>query len=97
MYKRQVEDEPFEDTFGILHHEEGIDLLPANIELSGMEVSPVSYTHLDVYKRQIKNNLAAFGHPKAFELSEDGFHWLGDYESTADEVLGGIAPKARCV
>ena len=44
---------------------------------------------------QIKNNLAAFGHPKAFELSEDGFHWLGDYEITADEVLGGIAPKAN--
>ncbi len=43
---------------------------------------------------QIKNNLAAFGHPKAFALSEDGFHWLGDYEITADEVLGGIAPKA---
>ena len=44
---------------------------------------------------QIKNNLAAFGHPKALELSEDGFHWLGDYEITADEVLGGIAPKAN--
>ena len=44
---------------------------------------------------QIKNNLAAFGHPKAFELSEDGFQWLGDYEITADEVLGGIAPKAN--
>ena len=44
---------------------------------------------------QIKNNLAAFGHPKAFELSEDGFYWLGDYEITADEVLGGIAPKAN--
>ena len=44
---------------------------------------------------QIKNNLAAFGRPKAFELSEDGFHWLGDYEITADEVLGGIAPKAN--
>ena len=44
---------------------------------------------------QIKNNLAAFGHSKAFELSEDGFHWLGDYEITADEVLGGIAPKAN--
>ena len=43
---------------------------------------------------QIKNNLAAFGHPKAFELAEDGFHWLGDYEITADEVLGGIVPKA---
>ena len=46
---------------------------------------------------QIKNNLAAFGHPKAFALSEDGFQWLGDYEITADEVLGGIAPKANKV
>ena len=44
---------------------------------------------------QIKNNLAAFGQPKAFALSEDGFQWLGDYEITADEVLGGIAPKVN--
>jgi hypothetical protein len=44
---------------------------------------------------QIKNNLAVFGHPKAFALSEDGFRWMGDYEITADEVLGGIAPKAN--
>lgn len=44
---------------------------------------------------QIKNNLAGFGHPKAFQLSEDGFLWLGDYEITADEVLGGISPKAN--
>ena len=44
---------------------------------------------------QIKNNLAAFGHPKAFALSENGFQWLGDYEITADEVLGGIAPKTN--
>lgn len=44
---------------------------------------------------QIKNNLAMFGHPKAFELSENGFRWLGDYEITADEVLGSIAPKAN--
>ena len=44
---------------------------------------------------QIKNNLVVFGHPKAFELLEDGFRWLGDYEITADEVLGGIASKAN--
>ena len=44
---------------------------------------------------QIKINLAAFGHPKAFALSEDGFKWLGDYEITVDEVLGGITPKAN--
>ena len=44
---------------------------------------------------QIKNNLAEFGHPKAFSLSEDGFTWIGDYEITADEVLGGVVPKAN--
>ena len=44
---------------------------------------------------QIKNNLSAFGHSKAFELTEEGFHWLGDYEITADELLGGITPKAN--
>lgn len=44
---------------------------------------------------QIKNNLSAFGHSKAFELTEDGFRWIGDYEITADEVLGGITPKAN--
>lgn len=44
---------------------------------------------------QIKNNLAPFGHSKAFELEEGGFRWLGDYEITADELLGGLAPKAN--
>lgn len=44
---------------------------------------------------QIKNNLAPFGHSKAFELEEGGFRWLGDYEITADEMLGGFAPKAN--
>lgn len=44
---------------------------------------------------QIKNNLAEFGHPKAFRLSDDGFDWIGDYEITVDEVLGGIAPRAN--
>lgn len=44
---------------------------------------------------QIKNNLAAFGHSKAFQLSEEGFKWIGDYDISADEVLGGIAPKVN--
>ena len=44
---------------------------------------------------QIKNNLAAFGHSKAFRMTETGFEWIGDYEITADEVLGGIAPKVK--
>lgn len=44
---------------------------------------------------QIKNNLAEFGHPKAFRLSDNGYEWMGDYDITVAEVLGGIAPKAN--
>ena len=32
-----IDDEMIAEDAGILHHEEGVDLLPANIELSGME------------------------------------------------------------
>ncbi|MBR4026427.1 MAG: AAA family ATPase [Lachnospiraceae bacterium] len=42
---------------------------------------------------QIKNNLAEFGHSKAFLLSNNGFEWIGNYDVTVDEILGGIAPK----
>ena len=44
---------------------------------------------------QIRNNLAAFGHPKAFEFADDGFKWIGDYDITADDVLGGLVPKVN--
>ena len=37
-----VMDEPLSPGEGILHHEEGVDLLPANIELSGLEVTLVN-------------------------------------------------------
>ena len=37
-----IKDEEVEPMEGILHHEEGIDLMPGNIELSGLEVSLVN-------------------------------------------------------
>ena len=42
MMKKIVLDEPINPREGILRHEENIDLMPANIELSGMEVSLVN-------------------------------------------------------
>lgn len=33
-----IRDRPIDARGGILHHEEGVDLIPANIELSGMEM-----------------------------------------------------------
>lgn len=32
-----IDDKPFDVKKGILHHSEGVDLLPSNIELSGLE------------------------------------------------------------
>ena len=37
-----INDEEVEPTEGILHHEEGVDIMPGNIELSGLEVSLVN-------------------------------------------------------
>lgn len=34
-----INEEEFSTDFGMLHHEEGVDLVPANMELSGLEVS----------------------------------------------------------
>ena len=32
-----IDNKPFEDDFGIIHCDEGIDLMPCNVELSGIE------------------------------------------------------------
>ena len=55
-----LNEEPIDPSEGLLHHDEGVDLMPANIELSGMEVSLVNAMsrekilkqYLDGVKRQ---------------------------------------------
>lgn len=42
LMKKIVSDQPIESGEGILQHPEGVDLVPANIELAGMEVSLVN-------------------------------------------------------
>ena len=42
LMKKIVSDQPIESGEGILHHPESVDLVPANIELAGMEVSLVN-------------------------------------------------------
>ena len=53
-------DEPFAPNEGLLHHDEGINLMPASIELSGMEVSLVNAmsreTVLKQYLAAVKQN-----------------------------------------
>jgi chromosome partitioning protein len=55
-----INDEPIEPTDGILHHAEGVDVLPANIELSGLEVSMINVmsreTILRGYLESVRQN-----------------------------------------
>lgn len=42
MLEKTMNEKNISPTEGILHHDEGVDLMPANIELSGMEVTLVN-------------------------------------------------------
>lgn len=52
LMKKVVNDEPWESDEGILHHEEGVDFLPANIELAGMETTLVNMMSRETILRQ---------------------------------------------
>ncbi len=53
LMSKVIQDQPFESKKGILTHEEGIDLIPANITLSGMEVSLVNAMSRETVLRQV--------------------------------------------
>ena len=50
-------DEPLRSGEGILHHPEGVDLMPADIQLSGMEVSLVNAMSRETILRQYLDTL----------------------------------------
>ena len=60
MMAKVMSEKPIDPREGILHHPEGVDLMPANIELSGLEVSLVNAmsreTILRKYLDTIKQN-----------------------------------------
>lgn len=67
-----IMDEPIEPGEGILHHAEGVDLMPANIELSAMEVSLVNTMSREIVLR----NYIIAGTFLIVGLSEDNFSEL---------------------
>lgn len=52
IMERIVNEDYPEPSKGILHHKEGVDLLPANIELSGIEVSLVNIMSRETVLRE---------------------------------------------
>ena len=54
---RIISDEPVSPGEGIIHHKEGVDLLPANIELSGLEVTLVNTMSRETILREYLNSV----------------------------------------
>ena len=51
VLEKVINDEEMEADYGILKHEEGINLMPGNIELSGLEVSLVNVMSREIMLR----------------------------------------------
>jgi chromosome partitioning protein len=57
VMNKSIDMEPFEPTEGILHHAEGVDLMPANIELSALEMLLVTTMSREYTMRQWLNKV----------------------------------------
>ncbi len=55
-----INDEPVMVSEGILHHKEGVDILPGNIELSGLEISLIGVISRETILRQYVNKAREF-------------------------------------
>lgn len=56
-----INHEPMDINFDVLHHKEGVDLIPSNIELSGIELTLVGVMSREtVLKRVIQNFKSAY-------------------------------------
>lgn len=52
-----INDEPINLKDGIIHHEEGVDILPGNIELSGLEISLIGVISRETILKQYINEI----------------------------------------
>lgn len=53
LMQKAMNDQPIQPGEGILHHAEGVDLIPANIELAGMEVALVNSMNREKMLKQL--------------------------------------------
>ena len=53
LMQKAMNDQPIQPGEGILHHAEGVDLIPANIELAGLEVALVNSINREKMLKQV--------------------------------------------
>ena len=71
LMQKAMNDQPIQPGEGILHHAEGVDLIPANIELAGLEVALVNSMNREKMLKQVL----------------DGAKREYDYSHVADKLL----------
>lgn len=57
IMEKVINDEDIEPGEGIIHHEEGVGFIPANIELAGLETALVNVMSREMVLRQFINNI----------------------------------------
>ena len=86
---RILTDQPVRPGEGILRHPEGVDLMPADIQLSGMEVSLVNAMSRETILRQYLDSVKGqYSHRRA-GVSVGGHIGVTAWKAGADIVGGG--------
>ena len=90
IMSKVIMEEPIVPDEGILHHAEGVDLMPANIELSAMEVSLVNTMSREIVLRNYLKEVKG----KYDYVLIDGMPSLGMITVNALAAAGSVMSRA---
>lgn len=93
LLEKIIADKPITANEGILHHEEGIDLLPANIELSAMEVTLVNTMSREMVLREYLKIIANDYDVAVIDCSPSLGMLTINALTCADEVIIPVQPQ----
>ena len=93
LMQKAMNDQPIQPGEGILHHAEGVDLIPANIELAGLEVALVNSMNREKMLKQVlesaKREYDYLGHTINFKtrkhFKDKKSHYVSEDEWTIFE------------
>ena len=93
LMAKVIADEPIEPGEGILHQGEGVDLVPANIELSGMEVTLVNTMSRETILREYLKIVKDFYDVIILDCTPSLGMLTINALAAADEVLIPVTPQ----
>ena len=99
LMQKAMNDQPIQPGEGILHHAEGIDLIPANIELAGLEVALVNSMNREKMLKQVLDSAKReydFHSAGLYALAGDAHHQrTGSGRYCPDSGAGAVPVRKR--